>query len=97
MDVDIKLPKSGNQPWGMRLSGGVDFCFPLTVVRVALGGLADQAGIKAGDLVTKINGETIQHLRHAEVHDRLAKAENEVLLTVVRNLKIERTTPQSEE
>lgn len=34
MDVDIKLCKSSNQTWGIRLSGGADFSFPLTVVRV---------------------------------------------------------------
>lgn len=63
---------------------------------MALGGLADQAGIKAGDMVAKINGETIQHLRHEEVLDRLVKAGNEVTLGVVRNLKIERVIPQEE-
>ncbi|KAK9310601.1 hypothetical protein QLX08_000146 [Tetragonisca angustula] len=90
MDVDIKLCKSSNQTWGIRLSGGADFSFPLTVVRVLLGGLADQAGIQAGDIVIKINGETIQHLRHCEVHDRIVNAQKEVILTVVRNLKFER-------
>ncbi|XP_076663547.1 PDZ and LIM domain protein 7 [Andrena cerasifolii] len=90
MDVDIKLSRSNGQPWGMRLSGGVDFSFPLTVVRVALGGLADQAGVHAGDLIFKINGETIHHLRHCEVHDRLVKAGNEFTLTVLRNLKTKR-------
>ncbi|KOC71371.1 PDZ and LIM domain protein Zasp [Habropoda laboriosa] len=90
MDVDIKLKRSGNQSFGFRLSGGVDFSFPLTVVRVALGGLADQAGLQAGDIVHKVNGETVQHLRHTEVLDRLVKAGNEFTLSVIRNLKIER-------
>ncbi|CAK9801669.1 PDZ and LIM domain protein Zasp [Anthophora quadrimaculata] len=90
MDVNVKLSRNSNQSWGFRLSGGVDFSFPLTVVRVALGGLADQAGLQAGDIIHKINGETVQHLRHAEVHDRLVKAGNEFTLTVIRNLKFER-------
>jgi len=32
--TDIKLSRCNDQPWGFRLSGGVDFTFPLTVVRV---------------------------------------------------------------
>ncbi|KYN22244.1 hypothetical protein ALC57_05360 [Trachymyrmex cornetzi] len=32
--TDVKLSRCKNQPWGFRLSGGVDFTFPLTVVRV---------------------------------------------------------------
>ncbi|XP_017758451.1 PREDICTED: PDZ and LIM domain protein 4-like [Eufriesea mexicana] len=91
MDVDIKLSRSNNESWGFRLSGGADFSFPLTVVRVLLGGLADRAGLKAGDIIFKVNGETIQHLRHCEVHDRLIKAGNEIMLTVIRNLKFERS------
>ncbi|XP_076638560.1 PDZ and LIM domain protein 3 [Colletes latitarsis] len=94
MEVVIKLSRSDNQPWGFRLSGGVDFCFPLTVVRVALGGLADKAGVKAGDVIFKVNGETIQHLKHCEVHDRLVKAGNDFTLNVLRNLKFERTIKQ---
>ncbi|XP_003692872.1 PDZ and LIM domain protein 4-like [Apis florea] len=91
VDVDIKLSRNNeNQAWGFRLSGGADFAFPLTVVRVLLGGLADKAGLQAGDIVIKINGETVQHLRHVEVHDRFVKAGNEIMLSVVRNLKIER-------
>ncbi|XP_029051152.1 PDZ and LIM domain protein Zasp-like [Osmia bicornis bicornis] len=94
MDVDIKLSRKGGQRLGIRLSGGADFCFPLTVVRVALGGLADQQGIQAGDMVVKLNGEDIHHLRHCEVQDRLAKAGDEFTLTVVRNLKFERVISQ---
>lgn len=89
-DVDIKLSKSCDHAWGFRLSGGVDFCFPLTVVRVALGGLADRAGLQAGDIVTKINGESITHLTHCEVQDRILKAGNGLTMSVIRNLKIER-------
>ncbi|XP_076228794.1 PDZ and LIM domain protein 3 [Nomia melanderi] len=94
MEIVVKLSRSDNQPWGLRLSGGVDFSFPLTVVRVTIGGLADRAGVHAGDLVVKINGETIHHLTHNEVHERIVKAGNEFTLTVVRNLKVERTIKQ---
>ncbi|XP_076381597.1 PDZ and LIM domain protein 3 [Megalopta genalis] len=94
MEIVIPLKRSDNQSWGVRLSGGVDFSFPLSVVRVSLGGLADRAGVHAGDLVVKINGETVQHLRHSEVHERLIKAGNEFTLTVLRNLKFERAVKQ---
>ncbi|XP_012135393.1 PDZ and LIM domain protein 7 [Megachile rotundata] len=91
MDVNIKLSRNGGQTLGFRLSGGADFSYPMTVVRVALGGLADKAGLQAGDIVIKVNGETIQHLRHSEVLDRINKSGNEFTLTVIRNLKFERT------
>lgn len=32
--TDVKLLRCNGQPWGFRLSGGVDFTFPLTAVRV---------------------------------------------------------------
>ncbi|KZC08933.1 PDZ and LIM domain protein Zasp [Dufourea novaeangliae] len=94
MEIIIKFSRSNNQPLGIRLSGGADYSFPLTVVRLAIGGLADQAGLRAGDLVIKINGETIQHLTHNEVHERLAKVGNQFTLNVLRNLKFERATKQ---
>lgn len=96
MDVEVKLSRSDKQPWGVRLSGGVDFAFPLTAVRVTMGGLADQAGLRAGDVIVKINGETISHLRHSEVLERIVKLGNEFGLTVLRDLKFRRK-PKKEE
>ncbi|XP_076752852.1 PDZ and LIM domain protein 3 [Xylocopa sonorina] len=90
MDVDITLSRTCNHAWGFRLSGGADFSFPVTVVRVTLGALADRAGLKAGDIVTKVNGKNVQQLRHCDVEDLIVKAGDRFTLSVIRNLKFER-------
>ncbi|KAG5333739.1 ZASP protein, partial [Acromyrmex charruanus] len=86
--TDIKLSRCKNQPWGFRLSGGVDFIFPLTVVRVTIGGLAHIAGLQAGDIVIRVNGEPISQLTHMQVHDKLVNIGNDIVLSVVQNHEI---------
>ncbi|XP_072766050.1 PDZ and LIM domain protein 4 [Anoplolepis gracilipes] len=86
--TDVKLYRSNVQPWGFRLSGGVDFTFPLTVVRVAIGGIADTAGLQAGDVIVKLNGESICQLTHAQVYDKLVGVGNDVVLSVIRSHEI---------
>jgi hypothetical protein len=34
MAEDIKLSKTDNQPWGFRVTGGLDFGTPVTVIKV---------------------------------------------------------------
>ncbi|KAL6439273.1 hypothetical protein ACFW04_003866 [Cataglyphis niger] len=86
--TDVKISRSNAQPWGFRLSGGVDFTFPLTVVRVAIGGVAHMAGLQAGDVIVKLNGEPISQLTHAQVHDKLVVIGNDIILSVIRNREI---------
>lgn len=86
----MKLSRSNNQPWGFRLSGGVDFAFPLTAVRVTIGGTAHKAGLIAGDIIMKINGESIQHLTNTEALNKVINLGNQMTFTVVRNLKLQK-------
>ncbi|XP_011700678.1 PREDICTED: PDZ and LIM domain protein 3-like [Wasmannia auropunctata] len=88
--IDVKLSRYNDQPWGFRLSGGVDFTFPLTVVRVTIGGLADTAGLQAGDVVIRVNEEPISQLTHAQVHDKLVNVGNDIVLSVIRSHEIAR-------
>ncbi|XP_020711826.2 PDZ and LIM domain protein 2-like [Athalia rosae] len=88
MATDIKLSRFNNTPWGFRLSGGVDFPHPLTVVRVARGSLADDAGLQPGDVLIRINDSPIQDLTHAQAHQWLLRAGNNFVLSVVRNHRI---------
>ncbi|XP_015591799.1 PDZ and LIM domain protein 3 isoform X1 [Cephus cinctus] len=85
MAVDIKLSKFDNTPWGFRLSGGLDFTHPLTVVRVARGSLADEAGLQPGDVLIRLNGLPLHEMTHAQAHDKLVNAGNNFVLSVVRN------------
>ncbi|KAL0117390.1 hypothetical protein PUN28_010312 [Cardiocondyla obscurior] len=87
---DVKLSRCNDQSWGFRLSGGVDFTFPLTVVRVTIGGLADAAGLQAGDVVVRLNKEPISQLTHAQAHDKLVSAGNDIVLSVMRSHEIAR-------
>ncbi|XP_018399836.1 PREDICTED: PDZ and LIM domain protein 7-like isoform X2 [Cyphomyrmex costatus] len=88
MTTDVKLSRCNNQPWGFRLSGGVDFTFPLTVVRVTIGGLAHKAGLEAGDVVIYVNREPISQLTHMQVHDKLVNIGNDIVLSVVHSHEI---------
>ncbi|XP_011160682.1 PDZ and LIM domain protein 2 [Solenopsis invicta] len=87
--TDVKLSRCNDQPWGFRLSGGVDFAFPLTVVRVTIEGVAHTAGLQAGDVVVRLNGEPISHLTHAQVYDKLINInDDDIVLSVVRSYEI---------
>lgn len=35
MVVDLKFSRFSEEPWGFRLTGGTDFEFPLTVIKVS--------------------------------------------------------------
>ncbi|KAM6111516.1 LOW QUALITY PROTEIN: microtubule-associated serine/threonine-protein kinase 4-like [Phoenicopterus ruber ruber] len=52
-----------------------------TVWNVEEGGAAYQAGLKAGDLITHINGEPVHGLVHTEVIELLLKSGNKVSIT----------------
>ncbi|XP_071658754.1 microtubule-associated serine/threonine-protein kinase 4 isoform X7 [Patagioenas fasciata] len=51
------------------------------VWNVEEGGVAHQAGLKAGDLITHINGEPVHGLVHTEVIELLLKSGNKVSVT----------------
>ncbi|NWW96684.1 MAST4 kinase, partial [Rhynochetos jubatus] len=51
------------------------------VWNVEEGGVANQAGLKAGDLITHINGEPVHGLVHTEVIELLLKSGNKVSVT----------------
>ncbi|XP_067214885.1 PDZ and LIM domain protein 2 [Linepithema humile] len=88
--TDIKLSRCNDQSWGFRLSGGLDYTFPLTIVRVTIGGLAHTAGLQAGDVIIKLNGEPISQLTHAQALDKLVSIGNNIVLSVIRSHEIAR-------
>lgn len=55
---------------------------------MSIGGIADIAGLQAGDVIVKLNGEPISHLTHAQVHDKLVGVGNDVVLSVMRSHEI---------
>ncbi|XP_036219867.2 uncharacterized protein Zasp67 isoform X2 [Bactrocera oleae] len=66
MVIDIKMCRFENVNWGFRLVGGADFEFPLTVVKVNEGSIAEEAGLREGDVIVRINDTAISPLTHEE-------------------------------
>ncbi|XP_046456537.1 PDZ and LIM domain protein Zasp-like isoform X1 [Daphnia pulex] len=83
--LTIQMSRSGNQqPWGFRLQGGLDFATPLTVLRVNMGSLSESAGLKAGDVILRVNEVDVMRLRHQEALDAIAQAGNQFQLHIGR-------------
>ncbi|XP_011872990.1 PREDICTED: neurofilament medium polypeptide isoform X3 [Vollenhovia emeryi] len=84
MAISIKFTKFDNTPWGFRLAGGSDFPQPLTVIRVSEGSLAECMGLKVGDVVVRLNDQSISSLTHGQAHEALVHAGNNFVLAVQR-------------
>ncbi|XP_012267621.2 titin isoform X1 [Athalia rosae] len=84
MAVDIKFTKFDNTSWGFRLAGGSDFPQPLTVIKVAEGGIAERMGLRVGDVVVRLNDEPISSYTHGKAHEALILAGNNFVLGVNR-------------
>ncbi|KYQ57591.1 PDZ and LIM domain protein Zasp [Trachymyrmex zeteki] len=84
MAINIKFTKFDNTPWGFRLAGGSDFPQPLTVIRVTEGSLAECMGLKVGDVVVRLNDQSIISLTHGQAHEALVHAGNNFVLGVQR-------------
>ncbi|EDW93958.2 microtubule-associated protein futsch isoform X2 [Drosophila yakuba] len=68
MVLDIKMCRFDNVPWGFRLVGGADYDYPLTVVKVTEGSIADEAGLRVEDIIVRINDTAATPLTHDEAH-----------------------------
>ncbi|XP_043646808.1 fibrous sheath CABYR-binding protein isoform X4 [Drosophila teissieri] len=68
MVLDIKMCRFDNVPWGFRLVGGADYDYPLTVVKVTEGSIADEAGLRVEDIIVRINDTAATPLTHDESH-----------------------------
>ncbi|KYN34206.1 PDZ and LIM domain protein Zasp [Trachymyrmex septentrionalis] len=84
MAINIKFTKFDNTPWGFRLAGGSDFPQPLTVIRVTEGSLGECMGLKVGDVVVRLNDQSIINLTHGQAHEALVHAGNNFVLGVQR-------------
>lgn len=72
--ITARLSRNDAQPWGFRLQGGKDFGTPLVIQKVNTGSIADNAGLKAGDAVVRINATDLYNLRHKDAQDAIVKA-----------------------
>ncbi|XP_021917230.1 harmonin isoform X2 [Zootermopsis nevadensis] len=84
MAEEIKLSKTDDQPWGFRVTGGLDFGTPVTVIKVTASSLAELAGLKVGDMLLQANGQPLSFMTHHEYSKFLAEAGNFIELVIVR-------------
>ncbi|XP_017484228.1 PREDICTED: titin [Rhagoletis zephyria] len=85
MVIDIKMCRFDNVPWGFRLVGGADFEFPLTVVKVNEGSIAEEAGLREGDVIVRINDTATSPLSHDEADKVIRQCGNVFFIGVKRD------------
>ncbi|XP_071055528.1 uncharacterized protein CA isoform X5 [Onthophagus taurus] len=64
----------GGSPWGFRINGGSDLQQPIRISRVNPGSKAANRGIREGDIITSINGESTKDKTNSETHSMLKSA-----------------------
>lgn len=82
--ISVRLSRTDNSPWGIRLQGGKDFGQPLLIQKVNGGSLAERAGLLVGDAVIRVNNVDVSDMRHKEAQDTIVRAGNNFEVTVQR-------------
>ncbi|XP_015183929.1 PREDICTED: PDZ and LIM domain protein 2-like [Polistes dominula] len=72
------------EPWGFGIVGGADFSFPVKIVKLKINGEAAKCGLRANDVITKVNEESINDLKSKEVTNKILDSGNVLELTVRR-------------
>ncbi|XP_015226421.1 PDZ and LIM domain protein 2 isoform X2 [Cyprinodon tularosa] len=80
----LTLNLSGPAPWGFRINGGRDFKTAITVSKVNAGSKAEQANLKAGDIILEINGENTEDMLNVEAQNKIKKSKTTLQLVVER-------------
>ncbi|CAH1390813.1 unnamed protein product [Nezara viridula] len=85
MCEELHLERLNNRvSWGFRLTGGLDFGTPLSIIKVIGGSVAELGGVQVGDLVQEINGQQTKNFTHTDAQNCIAKAQNHLRLLVLR-------------
>ncbi|OWK50786.1 PDZ and LIM domain protein 2 [Lonchura striata] len=82
MPVTVTLP--GPAPWGFRISGGRDFGKPITVSKVTEHGKAATGGLRPGDVIVTINGESTAEMLNVEAQNKIKQSPGQLRLEVER-------------
>ncbi|CAO1367975.1 unnamed protein product [Diamesa serratosioi] len=61
-DIDKRVMTFIDNLWGIEVTGGIDQFERLTIIAVKKTGLARRAGIRVGDIITKINDELADNM-----------------------------------
>ncbi|KAF6211447.1 hypothetical protein GE061_011959 [Apolygus lucorum] len=84
MCEELRLERFDKSPWGFRLTGGLDFGAPLSVVKVTGGSLAELGGVQVGDLVVEISGQSTKNMTHTDAQNIIGVSQRTLNLIVMR-------------
>lgn len=84
MCEELRLERYDKSPWGFRLTGGLDFGAPLTVVKVTGGSIAEVGGVQVGDMVVEISGQSTKQMTHTDAQEVIGAAQRTLSLVVMR-------------
>ncbi|XP_067168415.1 PDZ and LIM domain protein 2 isoform X2 [Apteryx mantelli] len=83
MSVTVTL--AGPAPWGFRITGGRDFRKPIAVSQVAERGKAAAGGLRPGDVIVSINGESAAEMLNVEAQNKIKQSRGQLRLQVERS------------
>nr|XP_015196203.1 PREDICTED: PDZ and LIM domain protein 2 isoform X1 [Lepisosteus oculatus] len=75
----------GPSPWGFRISGGRDFKKAIAVSKVNGGSKAESAGLRLGDVIAEINGESAAEMLNVEAQNKIKSSKTKLQLVVDRS------------
>ncbi len=81
--ICIKRPFS-NVPFGFKLQGGYEFSIPLSILEVTPNSVADLAGLRPGDAITKVNNTDVSWMEHNRAKQEIVSAGDMFWLTIER-------------
>ncbi|NXR42748.1 PDLI2 protein, partial [Zosterops hypoxanthus] len=85
MPVTVTVTLPGPAPWGFRISGGRDFGKPITVSKVTELGKAAAGGLRPGDVIVTINGQSAAEMLHVEAQNKIKQSLGQLRLEVERS------------
>ncbi|TGZ66653.1 hypothetical protein CRM22_005214 [Opisthorchis felineus] len=72
-------------PWGFRLEGGIDIGHAINIQHVAPGSVADCGGLRAGDVVVRLNRSETKWMRHDDAKMEIIRSGNDLEMMVQRS------------
>jgi C-terminal processing protease CtpA/Prc len=73
-----------NMPFGFKLQGGIEFSVPLSILEVTPNSIADKAGLRPGDAITKINNTETAWMEHNRAKQEIVNCGDMYWLTIER-------------
>jgi len=82
--LEITLVRSTPESWGLRLQGGVDLKKVLSIMYVNEGSPSQHCGLKTGDVILEINGQSTGDMTHQQALDTIVSSGDMVVMIVQR-------------